>query len=616
MNLPKTVFPFLLYFASKQWIKITIAIFASASWGIYSALFPYLLKQLINTLGSLQQTRLQCEHQGLLMIIEILGAWILAHLFHVVQGFVFRVDCCTRFRASIREALFHYVQTHSTSFFATHFSGTIANKISDIPNNCEMLLTTICVPFTTALVMSISIFVSMWAAHPIFAGLLVVWLVLHFMIVFFFSRKSNFPLQDHANCVTELSGRIVDVFTNIQNVKLFAREKEEVLAFRKLQEEEIKKSHYAHTQLEWTQVAFSINHTFLIAGMLLLLMQGWRYHWVSLGDFAQIMIQSFYLSGWIWFVSEQINDFIKKLATVNAALSLIEQPHEIIDRPKARSLSLTAGEICFKNITFSYSKTRPVFQNFSVTIAPGEKVGLVGHSGAGKTTFMNLLLRLYDLQEGAILIDGVSIAEVTQESLHKNIAVIPQEASLFHRTLLENIRYGRPDATEEEVIMVSKMAHCHEFIEQSDAKYHSLVGERGIRLSGGERQRIAIARALLKNAPILLLDEATSSLDSATEQKIQESLALVMKNRTTMVIAHRLSTLAAMDRILVFEHGKILEDGSIEELLKRNGYFASFWKKQHDASWRTETLQKEKSSVEKNLVRDGRFELPTPTVSV
>jgi ATP-binding cassette subfamily B protein len=236
------------------------------------------------------------------------------------------------------------------------------------------------------------------------------------------------------------------------------------------------------------------------------------------------------------------------------------------------------GEVRFENVTFSYPGHHSVFKNFNVTIPAGQKVGLVGLSGAGKTTFMNLMLRLYDLQAGKIFIDVQSIAEVTQKSLHENIAVIPQDASLFHRTLLENIRYGRLEATEEEVIAASKQAHCHEFIEQLDEKYASLVGERGIRLSGGQRQRIAIARALLKNAPILVLDEATSALDSATEKKIQESLALLMRDRTTIVIAHRLSTLAAMDRILVFQQGTIVEDGTIQELLQKNGHFAAFWK--------------------------------------
>ncbi|MFZ4116483.1 MAG: ABC transporter ATP-binding protein [Chthoniobacterales bacterium] len=578
MSLPKTVFPFIFYFVRQQWIKVFIAIVASASWGVYSALFPYFLKNLINVLESHQLSVALMQAASIKIIALIIGFWIVAHLFHILQGFVFRVRFCARFRASIREALFKYVQTHSASYFATHFSGTIASKISDIPTNCELMVNDLCIQFTTAFVMALSVFVSMWMSRPLFALLLLVWLISHFVITFFFLKKTNPALEKHAHAVTALSGRIVDVFSNIQNVKLFAREKKEEMMLHRDQEEEVRQSHQAYTQVEWMQIAFSINHTFLITGMLFLLIRGWQHHWVSLGDFAQIMMQSFYLSGWVWFVSEQINGFIKRAATVNAALSLIQKPHDIVDAPHASILSVPRGEVCFENVTFSYLGNHAVFKNFSVTIPAGQKVGLVGLSGAGKTTFMNLMLRLYDLQAGKIFIDAQSIAAVTQESLHENIAVIPQDASLFHRTLLENIRYGRLEATEEEVITASKQAHCHEFIEQLDEKYSSLVGERGIRLSGGQRQRIAIARALLKNAPILVLDEATSSLDSATEKKIQESLALLMKNRTTIVIAHRLSTLAAMDHILVFDRGSIVEEGTIQELLEKNGHFAAFWK--------------------------------------
>ncbi len=577
MKLPKKPFPFIFYFVSQQWIKCLLAVIAAASWGVYSAIFPYFIKSLINSLEF--HPTFPIPAISLKITGMIIALWIVAHLFHILQGFVFRVHFCARFRASIREALFQYVQTHSTSYFSNHFSGTIAGKISDIPTNCERMISMMCVEFTTAFVMALTIFISMWLAQPLFALLLFVWLVLHFVITFFFLRKTNLLLEEHADSVTTLSGRIVDVFTNIQNVKLFAREQKEQAVFREIQGQEVEKSNQAYTYLEWTQIAYSINHTFLIGGMLCLLIWGWECHWVSLGDFAQIMMQSFYLSGWVWFISDQIKDFIKNSATVHAALSLIQQPHDIVDMNNAAVLKVQRGAIQFKEVGFSY-QNHPVFQNLNVTIPAGEKVGLVGFSGAGKTTFLNLILRLYDLNVGKILIDGQSIATVTQQSLHQNIAVIPQEPLLFHRTLMENIRYGRLEASDKEVFEAAKRAHCHEFIEQLPEKYETLVGERGVKLSGGQRQRIAIARALLKNAPILILDEATSSLDSLTEQKIQEGLKALMKGRTTIIIAHRLSTLAAMDRILVFHDGNIIEDGSIEELLKRENHFTTLWKMQ------------------------------------
>jgi ATP-binding cassette subfamily B protein len=293
-------------------------------------------------------------------------------------------------------------------------------------------------------------------------------------------------------------------------------------------------------------------------------------------------MQSFWLLGWMWFLSFQMTMFAREIGTIENALSLIKRNHDVIDKQNATLLSVSKGTIEFQNVCFAYLDNLNVFKHLSITIPVGQKVGLVGFSGSGKSTFVNLILRFYDIQSGVIKIDDQNIAAVTQDSLRSQIAMIPQDPALFHRTLLENIRYGRLNASDDETIAASKLAHCHEFIEQLDEGYASLVGERGIKLSGGQRQRIAIARAILKNAPILILDEATSSLDSVTEKLIQDSLHTLMKSKTTIVVAHRLSTLADMDRILVFDKGQIIEDGTIESLLKANGHFAMLWNMQTD----------------------------------
>jgi ATP-binding cassette subfamily B protein len=298
------------------------------------------------------------------------------------------------------------------------------------------------------------------------------------------------------------------------------------------------------------------------------------------------------LLGWIWFTSFQLTVFARELGTIGNALEIIQKGHDILDVKDAAHLVIHGGKIAFENVTFAYNANKPVFEHFNVVIPAGQKIGLVGFSGSGKSTFVNLILRFYDLQQGRILIDDQNIDEVTQESLRSQIAMIPQEPALFHRTLMENIRYGRIEATDEEVIQAAKLAHCHEFIDKLDEGYHSLVGERGVKLSGGQRQRIAIARAILKNAPIIILDEATSSLDTVTEKLIQESLHLLMERRTTIVIAHRLSTLIDMDKIFVFHHGKIIEEGSKDELLINNGHFAKLWNMQTDGF-----LPDEKESV-------------------
>lgn len=252
-------------------------------------------------------------------------------------------------------------------------------------------------------------------------------------------------------------------------------------------------------------------------------------------------------------------------------------PHDIKDKSNASQLVVTQGRIEFSKVKFHYQGGYSLFQNKSVTIEPGQKVGLVGYSGSGKSTFVNLILRLYEVVDGQILIDGQNLAEVTQESLRQAIAMIPQDPTLFHRSLMDNIRYGRTDATDEEVILASRKAHAHEFISLLPEGYKTLVGERGVKLSGGQRQRIAIARAILKNAPILMLDEATSQLDSITESNIQESLWDLMQGKTTLIVAHRLSTLLHMDRILVFDKGHIIEDGTHTELLNRGGLYKTLW---------------------------------------
>jgi ATP-binding cassette subfamily B protein len=257
-------------------------------------------------------------------------------------------------------------------------------------------------------------------------------------------------------------------------------------------------------------------------------------------------------------------------------------PHEVVDRPDAGALVINRGEIRFNDVTFGYVAERPVFRHLNLTIQPGERVGLVGFSGSGKSTLINLVLRLYEPQSGSITIDGTDIRSVTQSSLHSQVSLIPQDPGLFHRTLKENIGYGRLDADETLIEGAARQAYAHDFIESMPNRYGSMVGERGVKLSGGQRQRIAIARVIAKNAPILIMDEATSSLDSVTEKAIQDSLDTLMDGKTVLVVAHRLSTIAHLDRILVFDNGCIVEDGPHRELLARDGVYARLWSRQSD----------------------------------
>ena len=318
--------------------------------------------------------------------------------------------------------------------------------------------------------------------------------------------------------------------------------------------------------------------TLLISIMLITLVKGAKQGWVTPGDCALVLSLSMSFVWHIFHSSNQIQRFSKLVGTCKQALSIIQIPHEITDRDDAKPLVVTKGEIKFNQVFFHYENLTPLFKKLTIVIEPGQKVGLVGFSGGGKTTFLKLILRLMDTQSGFISIDDQDIKAVFQYSLREQIATIQQETELFHRTIIENIRFANANASDEDIISAAKKARCHDFILELPNQYQTIVGERGVKLSGGQKQRIAIARAFLKNAPILLLDEATSALDSITEEYIHKALYDLMINKTALVIAHRLSTLKNMDRLLVFENGEIVEDGSMRALLtNKEGYFYKLW---------------------------------------
>ncbi len=420
----------------------------------------------------------------------------------------------------------------------------------------------------------------LYTVHPLFGLAQFLWAIAFVGTSYWMSKRSeklSFALSKAGNI---MNGKMVDSIVNIMNTKLFSNAKhEEDVVFDSINH--LMKEDRA---LDWYMLKVNFIQglwmLLLISTMLAGLIYGRMHNLVTVGDFALVITLSAAVSNSIYGVGQEILRLAKEAGNCRQSLTIIVEPHEIQDKPNAKALEVTAGKIVFDKVQFNYQGSDPLFENKTVTIMPGEKVGLVGHSGSGKSTFVNLILRLFDVSQGRILIDDQDIKEVTQYSLRKNLGMIPQDPSLFHRSLLENIRCGRIDASVVEVLNAAKMANAHEFIEPLPLQYESLVGERGVKLSGGQRQRIAIARAFLKNAPILILDEATSSLDSVTEQYIQQSLWQLMQNKTTLVIAHRLSTLLHMDRILVFDKGKIVEDGKHQDLLAKNGLYATLWKAQ------------------------------------
>lgn len=579
MNLPKTPAAFLWHFIKYQRLAFTVVFITALVWSINEVFFPYFLKLIVNTIHDFKGNPHGIYAALALPLIALVTSWIIMEISMRTQGIIL-LHAFPRFRSSIRSEVFAYVKQHSHNYFSNNFAGSIAKKMADLPNSCQVVIENVCFSFANVLVGLVIAVVMMWLTKPIFAYIFLTWFCLHVSITILFLRAGNQRWEVHSASVSTLSGKIVDSLTNILNVRLFARGKYESRYLQTYQQDELQKSKQANWLMEIMRIIQGLCGLSLIFGMMFTLVHGWTQGWVTLGDFSLIGMLSFWSLGMVWYMSYQLGVFVREIGTISEALTLITAGHDIVDAPNAKPLQVTQGAICFKDVTFAYQKNHAVFEHLNVTIPAGQKVGLVGFSGSGKSTFVNLILRFFDIQQGNILIDGQSIAEVTQDSLREQISMIPQDPSLFHRTLMENIRYGRLDASDEEVLEAAHLAHCDEFIEKLPEGYASLVGERGIKLSGGQRQRIAIARAILKNAPILILDEATSALDSVTEKLIQESLHNLMRNKTTIVVAHRLSTLINMDRILVFNKGKIIEDGNQETLMQNNGHFAQLWNMQ------------------------------------
>lgn len=477
----------------------------------------------------------------------------------------------------VTSSMMDYVLSHSYQFYQSNLLGQIAKQISTLTDGITKLITLTSANLLRGISLLLTAFITAYFVNPIFCLILVIWFIFFASTSILMSKKLV-KLSDHQALKESIvMGELVDSLSNSSNVKLFSQ---------KLYETTRMIPFFTNQQKAYTSTAIYSMIIACIQGGLIAIMMAFSIFFlvhlygkgeVTVGDFALILGLSIKTGHMMWFTMSEVDEFNKAVGRCTQSLMSLMLPIEITDKPHASALKCPHGKIIFNKVKFHYKGAEPLFQNKSIAIAQGQKIGLVGFSGGGKSTFVNLIMRFYDVTDGAILIDGQDIRDVTQDSLRENIATIPQDPLLFHRSLMENIRYGNINATDEEVIKAAQRAHAHEFIEELPQGYDSLAGERGVKLSGGQRQRIAIARAILKNAPILILDEATSQLDSVTENLIQESLWELMQNKTTIIIAHRLSTLLRMNRILAFDKGKIIEDGSHTELLANNGLYKSLW---------------------------------------
>ncbi len=572
----RAIISFLWGFLRRQKVRISAILFEDCLNCLDSLLWPFILRWVIDIFTHNEANRPMAWEALQAPIIISICLIIFIEINSRTMGYLM-AKAIPKLQADIRMAMFDHVQHHSPRYFSERFAGSLANKITDMTSSVESILQQLFWPIIPSIATAILGAIFLWFVHPIIALVLIVWVILHLTICLLFSQRCDLYEHRHGQSRSALLGKIVDSLTNYFTVNLFYRFKYEKSALLPKQQEEEKTNVFARKYVEKMRTVSSFFYaTICFIGINGFVIYLWLHDQITTGEVAQVFGTTWNIAAIMWAVGGALPHFFQSFGIAKQAYSVMLDPQDMGDKPDAKELRIKAGEIVFENVSFHYGE-KQLFSNKHAHIRGGEKVGLVGFTGAGKSTFVSLILRFFPLQGGKILIDGQEIANVTLESLRRHIALIPQDPMLFHRTLRENISYGKPDATEEEIVAAAKLAHCDEFIRNIPGGYEAKVGERGTKLSGGEKQRIAFARAILVGAPILILDEATSSLDSVTEKFIQESLEKLMGSCTTIVIAHRLSTLSRMDRILVFDKGKIVEEGTHASLMTLNGLYARMW---------------------------------------
>ncbi|HAT6976805.1 TPA: ATP-binding cassette domain-containing protein [Legionella pneumophila] len=559
--------------------------FAMLLVGIYSAIHnvlqPYVLKILLDAVAHAEKKQFLDVSLKPALLLIILG-FVITFIWRFYNYIVLR--SLPKIKADIIAATTAYLRDQSYVFFQDHLSGSISAKISDLASNIQNIVNTWFNISRQGLTIILSI-AMVGLVSPYFSLIFFVISIAFIATAYYCSHSIKPYAKSYAEARAKNIGNIVDCFSNVFNMLLFARESYEAHYLEKTTASAVE--HDQSMQFKNMLNASLLGGFAWIlqgASILLLLFLGNR-GTISVGDFVFIFILAITVIDQIWFLTESLLVVGEQAGQCQQAIDTIFTEHYQKSNPEAPSLNITHGEIIIEHVRFGYKSDDIIIKDLSIHIPGGSKVGLVGYSGGGKSTLVQLIMRLYDVQNGKILIDKQDISTINKQSLRENIAFIPQHPSLFHRTVYENILYGKIGASYEEVVNASKKAHAHEFIVNLPQGYDTHVGERGVKLSGGQCQRIAIARAILKDAPILILDEATSSMDSLTEKLIQESLHIAMSNRTVIVIAHRLSTILSMDNILVMDKGKIIEMGNHKQLIDAGGFYNTLWNAQSGHSF-------------------------------
>ncbi|HHC6643301.1 TPA: ABC transporter ATP-binding protein [Vibrio parahaemolyticus] len=578
---PSGIFAFLCHYTRGYEKPLIIMSLMSTIVAIVEVMLFGAMGQLVDWLSTsnpetfLQDNRADLIFYGVLLLVVM-------PLLVVIYSLLVHQTLLGNYPMSIRWLAHRYLLNQSLNFYQDDFAGRVATKVMQTSLAVRETVMKSMDVFVYVTVYFTSMVVMLAAADWRLMIPMIVWLLVYIAIQIYFVPKLKDVASEQADARSTMTGRIVDSYTNIQTVKLFSHSQRETQYAEQGMKGFLNTVYRQMRLVTGFDVAVEISNYILVFSVAALSIYLWLDSAISVGAIAIAVSLALRVNGMSMWIMWEVGALFENMGTVVDGMKTLSKPIDIQDKPNAKDLVVSKGGIQFDNVSFHYGENKGVINHLNLDIKPGEKVGLVGRSGAGKSTLVNLLLRFHDVEEGSIKIDGQNIADVTQDSLRSKIGMVTQDTSLLHRSIRDNILYGNPTASEEELLKATKQAHAHEFIETltdpfGNVGYDAQVGERGVKLSGGQRQRIAISRVLLKDAPLLVLDEATSALDSEVEAAIQESLNELMQGKTVIAIAHRLSTIAQMDRLIVLDKGNVVEQGSHQELIAHNGIYAQLW---------------------------------------